>query len=223
MTKSSICLSIRDNALFSIESYGIKKLTCIVALVSKNKDGTKRIYFGSDRGIFFEDDKNEILEYHISTTPKIFKKSFNLGKNEMIIGVGGNSTDCDHIEHMDFSKLKITKKDEKSPAFFIKEKFIPYIKEKLSSTNIQAPDDMEIMIGLCGSVFFIDCSYAVMEVPSYGYSIGSASLPARAALMTLEKVNKDNRIKPISIIKTALQISESCSVTCKSPFDYLEI
>lgn len=202
---------------------GEYSLTCIVGYVSKNKDGTKRIYISADRGIFMCGEANEILEYHISPSPKIFKKSFNLGKNEFIIGAAGSSSQCDNIEHMDFSKLKMTKKEQKSPALFLKEKFVPFVKEKLTLANISLPDDMELLIGICDHLFYIDWSFAVMECPSYGYSIGSASLPSRACLMTIEKVNKDNRIKPISIVKLALQISESCSVECKNPFDYLEL
>ena len=193
-------------------------MTCLVAVKNKQKDGTIRITMGSDRGIFMESEANEIVEYHLSTTPKIWKRSFNNGKNDMLIGAAGNSTGCDDIEDLDFSKIKLTKKYQDNAALFMREKIIPLIRAKFN--GLESP---ELLIAILDHVFYIDSAMAVIDTPSYGYSVGSASLPARAALMTIEKLNKTGKMKPISIVKLALQIAESCSVTCKSPFDYLEI
>jgi hypothetical protein len=197
-------------------------LTCIVAISTKQKDGSMKMIMASDSGLFFEDENDEIVEYHISTKPKIFKRSLNSGNNEILIGCAGNSKDCDAIELLDFSKIKMTKKHQKNPGLFLREKFIPYINEKMIEIKYTI-EEMDMILALCGEIFYIDAAMTVIDCPSYGFSIGSASLPARAALMTVEKINKDKRIKPISIVKLALQISESCSVTCKSPFHYLEL
>lgn len=189
-------------------------MTLIVGLSIKTSKGRK-VYACSDSGIYYGDDTGE---FGISPKPKIIKKTFNNGEDQFIMGNSGSMRTGDILESLDYNHLKVLKKYKKNPRDFIVDKLIPYIKSKLKDD-----DDFEILICLYGQVFCIDGEFAVLDAPSYGLAIGICSLPAKAALIALEKVHKGKKVNHKKLLKTVMQSVELCSTFCRPPYIILEL
>ena len=190
-------------------------MTCIVGYVDKK---TKQVYLGSDRGVFYGVDD---AEFHVSSRPKIFKRTLNDGQDEFIMGASGDCRFGDILEEVDFNSLKVLEKEKKKVDKFLRAKFIPFLKAKFAAKKEKA--DFEILIGIYGNIFVINDDWSVLDVPKTGFAIGAASIPAKGSLYTSHKLNKSGRLKSERIVLLALESSESNTTCCKAPFDILTI
>ena len=182
-------------------------MTCIVGYVDKK---TKTVYLGADRGIFIDDS-----ELVISNFPKILSKDIG-EEDRFIMGICGDHYFCDRLESLDYTTIKITKTDEKSPAKFLKSKFVPFLRENISSKEV---GNSSFLIGIFGKLFWIDSEFSVIDPPGDGIAIGSAGTHARGALYALNQT--DNKLTAEQKILKALEIAEQCSTYCRGPFDIL--
>jgi ATP-dependent protease HslVU (ClpYQ) peptidase subunit len=184
-------------------------MTVIAGFVDKK---TGKVFIGADSGLF--DDNN----HFVSPEPKIIKKPIG-GGYKMIIGNQGDVRALDLVLHWKTGKLGYNP-EVMTPKEFMVQKFVPAMRE-LFYSNDYKKGDWTFLVGFDGEIFEICEDFSVTIPAKHGVAIGSAGIPALAALYLLNKTKI--KMKPKQKIKLAIETSINISNFAKPPILILSV